>query len=403
MNFDFPFFPRGDSAAKARRKLARRNRRSGRTPRGRRPGDLRMQSGPVRGHDTWKYVDRKIYVDAAARRRTPVWVVPAVVTLLLAVLVFFVVPYALSGLQTLFGKSATNGRNAVRVLDDATRLVTVAATDVLDRPDLRGVRITQVLYNTPVESDAARSSFGFNAVTLADGTQGYIANGDLTAERDSAEPNLYLYKLVVSDRVRRIMSHASQGTLLQEVMMGTVLYSDYRGDGIYRVALAGGGTGWIGGNGLIEIPVASKVQTSGADAFVSSAMSFLNMTYLPGGTTENGIDSAGLIRIAASVNGLDLPRTVDALGAAGTPVTLVKDEKTGALLTDGWQSGDLVLFAPLAGDLTGTTFGDVALYIGDGQVLMARPSRSSIRLVTLADDTTLFARIAAVRRVFPAS
>ena len=44
-------------------------------------------------------------------------------------------------------------------------------------------------------------------------------NGDLTAERDSAEPNLYLYKLVVSDRVRRIMSHASQGTLLQEVMM----------------------------------------------------------------------------------------------------------------------------------------------------------------------------------------
>jgi len=401
VNFDFPFNPRGDSAAKTRRKIARRQRRSDRSPRRRRPGELQSQSGPVRGHDSWKYVDRRIYVDDTARRRTPFWLVPAVVTVLLAVLVFFIVPYAVSGLQTLFGKDGTKGRIAERILDEAVRLVRVDSADVLDRPDLRGMRITQILYNAPVETDASRSAFGFTAVKLADGTEGYVANGVLTSDRDSAEPNLFKYKLVVSDRVRRIMSHATQGTLIQEVMMGTVLYSDFRGDGIYRVALPGGGTGWIGGNGLIELPVGETVQPSGADAFVSSAMDFLNMTYLPGGITQDGIDSAGLIRIAAFVNGRELPRKVDALGLSGQPVALARDEKSGALLTEGWRSGDLVLFAPIEGDLTGATFGDIALYVGEGQVLMARTSRSSIRLVTLADEPALFARVSAVRRVFP--
>jgi gamma-D-glutamyl-L-lysine dipeptidyl-peptidase len=402
VRFSFPFFQNGDEASAARRRLARRHRRADRADRRRRPGLLRTQSGPVRGQDSWKYVDRKVYIDDAMRRRTPVWVVPAVVTLLLALLVFFVAPYAASGLQSLFGNGDVDpGQTAVRVLADGTLVVKVEAADILDRPDLRGTRLTQALYNTPVVSDPARSVPGYTAVKLPDGTEGFITSDQLTSARDSAEPDLYKYKLVVSDRVRRIMSHASQGTLLQEVMMGTVLYSDFRGDGIYRVALAGGGTGWIGGNGLIELGVDEKVRMSGAEAFVSSAMAFLDMTYLPGGLTQNGIDSIGLIQVSAAVNGKDLPRRLDALAAEGTEVALARDEVSGLWETDDWQDGDLVLFASATGDESGATYGDVALYIGEGQVLMARPSRSSVRLVTLADDPALSARIALVRRIFP--
>jgi hypothetical protein len=352
-------------------------------------------------NEGWSFTDRRLYVGDAARKRLPAWVLPVVVTLLLALLVFFVAPYAVETLQKYLKTNSGDPAHPVdRVLDDDTRIVSTTAADVLDQPDLRATRITQALYNTPVVVDPSRSAFGYSAVRLPNGTQGFIASEALTDQRDSAEPYLYQYKLVVSDRVRRIMSHASQGTLLQEVMMGTVLYSDFRGDGIYRVALPGGGTGWIGRNGLIELTVEESVQASDASAFVSSAMSFLGMTYLPGGITQYGIDSIGLIQVSAAVNGVDLPHTLSDLARSGSEVPLVKDEETGSWSTAGWRSGDVLLFNASTAGAVGTDYSETALYVGEGQVLMARPSRSSIRLVTLSDNPALLARAASVRRLF---
>ncbi len=419
---------------------------SGRTP----PGGFDRGSGPVRGggrgrrrsasrrsaqrsargnafgRETLPYYDRKVYVDGAGRRRLPAWATPVAVTALLAVLVFVVAPLAVAALSSFFGdREPNNGHPAVRILSEATRVVRATAADVLDRPDLRADRITQVLYNAPVKVVDADAAYGYAAVELPDGMRGYVASDRLTDARDSAEPYLYRYKLVVADRVRRIMSHASQGTLLQEVMMGTVLYADYRGDGIYRVALAGGGTGWIGSNGLIELPVDGTVQESGAAAFVASAMAFLGMTYLPGGLTQDGIDTQGLVQVAAAVNGRTIPHAFDGIAGSGASVPLEKDEKTGTWATTAWRSGDLVLFGPVtpvpvatstpgaAKPLTPTSaaltatpmpeapvYADVALYVGEGQVLMSRANRSSVRLVTLADEPALLARVVAVRRLF---
>ena len=390
-----------------RRRLARLRGRSERVVlkraslKGGTRNDLADGMRSSRGDGRWSFTDRKLYVDSASRKRVPAWVLPVVVTLLLALLVFFVAPYAVQSLERYFRMNTGDpGHPAVRILGENTRLVRTTSADVLDRPDLRATRITQALYNTPVVVDPTRSAYGYSAVRLPSGTLGFIANEALTDQRDSAEPYLYQYKLVVSDRMRRVMSHASQGTLLQEVMMGTVLYSDFRGDGIYRVALPDGGTGWIGRNGLIELGVDENVRASDASAFVSSAMGFLNMTYLPGGTTQYGIDSIGLIQVSAAVNGVDLPRTLSELVQTGTEVPMVEDEETGTWSTAGWRSGDVLVFHASATDTGGMVYTETALYVGEGQVLLARPSRSSIRLVTLTDDPTLLARVAAVRRLF---
>lgn len=386
----------------------------------------RAARGSAFGRETLPYYDRKVYVDGTGRRRLPAWATPVAVTALLAVLVFVVAPLAVAALSSFFGdREANGGHPAARILSDATRVVRSTAADVLDSPDLRAERITQVLYNTPVTVLDADAAYGYAAIELPDGTRGYVAADRLTDARDSAEPYLYRYKLVVADRVRRIMSHASQGTLLQEVMMGTVLYADYRGDGIYRVTLAGGGTGWIGSNGLIELPVDGTVQESGATAFVASAMAFLNMTYLPGGITQDGIDTLGLVQVAAAVNGRTVPHALDGIAGSGTSVALEKDEKTGTWSTSAWRYGDLVLFGPVAPVPVATStpaaakpptptsaalsatpppeapvYADVAVYVGEGQVLMSRAHRSSVRLVTLTDEPALFARVVAVRRLF---
>ena len=68
-----------------------------------------------------------------------------------------------------------------------------------------------------------------------DGIEGYVRATDLIADTSSVEPDLHEYMLVISDTSKNVMTHASQGTLITQVMMNTVLYSDIKRDGVYQV------------------------------------------------------------------------------------------------------------------------------------------------------------------------
>ena len=118
--------------------------------------------------------------------------------------------------------------------DDSYRVVNVTATNVLTRPDNTSARITQVLYNEPVQviddSDAE-----YTKIRTEDGIEGYVRAADLIDDTSSVEPDLHEYMLVISDTSKNVMTHASQGTLITQVMMNTVLYSDIKRDGVYSL------------------------------------------------------------------------------------------------------------------------------------------------------------------------
>lgn len=345
----------------------------------------------------WGFKGKDIYVDPEARKRVPRWFVPALAVVVIATLVFWGAPAAVAYLRPLFGQGGGPTEPAATQYGDDTRVVGIPVANVFDADDLLAGRATQVLYNEPVQMTGKPAAYGFAHVRLSDGTEGYMRLQDLVSGRSSVESAGHIACLMVTDLTKRILSHASSGTLLAEVMMGTLLFTDYAGDGVYRVTLPTGGTGWIGSNGVLELPIdgTGVPMSDSGRYFANSALAFLNVPYILNGVSRDGACPEGIARIAAAVNGVSLPRTLSAQMEAGEAIELRRDEN-GDPVYDDLLQGDLVFFSSAEDPAVP---GRLGIYVDYAQVLTFRTGRSDIRIMSLLDNDYLADSVMTVRRI----
>ncbi len=351
-----------------------------------------------RKNDQWNLIKKEMYVEPRMSH-LPAWLIPLISFLLIVVFIFFLGPALAEQISAIIHPTVPTGAAILdQLYGDQTAVVRVPVADLLDQDDLKGIRVAQALYNEPVQKTGQAAEHGFTAVRLSDGTEGFLFTDQLTDNRESIEPAGFLYKIVISAPTRRVMSHASKGTLLAEVMMGTVLMSDYRGDGIYRVRLPGGDHGWISDEGTIALGVHDSIQPARdvTRYFVSSAMAFNRVTRLENGISVRGASSAGVAFVAARLNGIELPRTLSEQAKSGRPVFLEWDEETNLPLLDNLITGDLVFFA---GENGGPVPVEMGIVMTDGQLLMSRRGWTSIRLVNLEQHQDLHRQISTIRRI----
>ena len=96
--------------------------------------------------------------------------------------------------------------------------------------------------------------------------------------------------------------------------------------------------------------------SSSTSGVTGTATSYQGAGYVWGGTTPSGWDCSGFVQYVYAQNGIDLPRTAAAQGAAGTP-------------TSNPQPGDLVI-------QNGGSH--VGIYLGNGQMISAlNPSQGT--------------------------
>jgi len=358
---------------------------------------------PRQVEDHWRFYRKGLYVTRPGRS-LPAWLIPLIALLLIVVLVFWGAPTVITRIRMALNAGQDNGQDQASLLYDAsTWTVGRSVADVFDKDDIKAGRITQALFNEPVSILSTDCVYGFVQVRLSDGTEGYMLKEDLADSRDSIEPDFFTYKLVIAATTKRVMSHASKGTLVAEVMMGTILFADYRGDGISRVRLPDGSYGWVSDEGVIVLPALGQIDppADGARYFCTTALAFNQVTVLQNGQSIRGISTVGIARLAGAVNGIALPRTLLDLSRSGTAVELAKTEETGLINLDTLKAGDLVFLAAAYNGPDVPQPSDMAIYLGSGQILYAQSGQSSIRLIDLTQNTDLWQRLILARRLYP--
>lgn len=349
--------------------------------------------------DMWGLDDKSATVKRRARNRYIRIIVATVVSILIIVSVFYLLPRVLPEFFKGTNFELFVQKNVHLEYDDSYRVVIKSSENVMTSPNPSSTCITQVLYNEPVQILEADSGNSYCLILTQDGITGYVRQEALVEGTDSVEPDLHEYKLVVSDVSKNVMTHASQGTLIARVNMNTVLYADVKRDGVYQVSLPNGESGWIGSSGVIEIAPRGSIEVVSSRYFVSSAISLVNSKYQNNGVTMDGLSVNGLVYVCSCVNGIPMPRTTEEQMNVGTEVELEYDVVSGELIIESIMPGDILFLASPYGDNPNKVY-EMAICTDTGTLLMVSSARTTIKLVNFKPDSNISQRILSVRRVF---
>jgi peptidoglycan DL-endopeptidase CwlO len=211
------------------------------------------------------------------------------------------------------------------------------------------------LFGDALAADADPSAGGLPSLpSVADPSSGLL--GDTTPGAESADSATELMALLVATVGQLQGSPSADGTV-----------------------------GQAAGTGQTGTVSASSGGVTGSDV-VAEAERFEGTPYVWGGTSPSGFDCSGLVQYAYGQLGVSLPRTSEEQADVGTAV----DSLSAA------QPGDLVFFA--GSDGTASSPGHVGIYVGNGQMIDAPHTGTSVQVQSVPA-----AQVVAIRRVLPSA
>lgn len=268
-------------------------------------------------------------------------------------------------------------------MDSRAAVITETVVDVHKDPDIKSERITQALYNQPISILEQRGSW-YRTKTV-DGSQGWIktrfVDRDISSLCGHKEAT---FRIVITSREKAVYTHPKAGVTVKDVVMGTVLYGSNVSGTAYEVFLPGNTTGWVRGSGMIVLDRQEAIPSTSGEDFAATVLKLRGVSYLSGGVSAWGIDSAGLVYICAGINGVPLPRMMNGQASVGTPVD------TGKI-----APGDL-LFLSKNGEESPSCLG---VFVGDGKFIHADIAKGYVAVNSLEEGNTGY-KVASARRIF---
>lgn len=143
-------------------------------------------------------------------------------------------------------------------------------------------------------------------------------------------------------------------------------------DGIMQAAVNQGASGW---QDVLDTTARADGGPVG-DAAVDTAMQYLGVPYLWGGTDPDvGLDCSGFVQLVYRSLGVELPRVSRDQATAGVAVPSIEDARP----------GDLIAF--------GEPVDHIAIYVGDGKIIHAPRSGDVVKVTDIHRTPTAIRRI----------
>lgn len=247
-------------------------------------------------------------------------------------------------------------------------VISVMLADVYEAPSLGAERITQALYNQPVEMISQDSEFFL--IKTAAGIEGYILKNKVDKDLGSLETDASDQKILITGKTKTIYAKPDGRMPVEKVVLGTVLsYRGKAGDWI-RVGLCKGIEGYITLNDIILYE--SRIPLTNTESFIRDIVSFDGVKYVKGGSSVlEGIDMPNLVYICAYINGIELPLEIAEMAGEGKSVSF-----------DEIMPGDILF---LSNDRYNEIIGDLAVVMSNETAVAYSEKDMSISIIKLLD------------------
>ena len=299
------------------------------------------------------------------------------------ILIFITSVIVLTGCGSREIPVTSNERFLSGITPENAAVVTEGVVDMFDKPDILGIRLTQVLYNQVVKVIKQESSW--TNIKLLDGSSGWVKSKYISRSTDSVTDSGIKNKIIVTAKTIDIYTGANNAVNFKKVVLGTELYSTGKTKTGYDVLLPGNKRGWVEEGGVIAVPIEDNtIPKTSKDEFIQTIKKFEGTIFIMGGISRWGVDSSGLAYISSKINGVDIPRDIIEMSKTGTKVDL-----------ENIQPGDLIFFST---DSLKKDVYDVGVYLGDNQFVHSSASRGVIN--ETLEDSYFKDRIFTVRRIF---
>jgi len=255
-------------------------------------------------------------------------------------------------------------------------IITVSVACLRPVPGNSAELITQALLGTPVKILKRESNWYL--IQTPDSYLGWTKEGSLSLiTEDEMHRYNHSERIIFTGMAGFCYRSPDENSQpVSDLVLGNILEATDVSSGFCKVKFPDGRTGFVKSNECLPIDKWKESFTHSPKKILETAMKFLGLPYLWGGTSSKAVDCSGFTKTVFFMNGIILQRDASQQVLFGDLVNT----------SEGYEKlapADLLFFGTHGTDSTKESVTHVGIYIGNGEIIHSPSSSSRVKINSL--------------------